>query len=132
MEIESYGYTVNDVVMAWREPTPVIGVEQAELPQFTVVKYETTDRIEELATGTYQRLSLSFELKRSIGFFIFQTYMPSILIVAMSWVSFWINHEATSARVALGNLQFESFEPKMIQSLIHHPPVSLAQESQPS
>lgn len=104
VEIESYGYTVSDVVMAWREPTPVIGVEQAELPQFTVVKYETTDRIEELATGTYQRLSLSFELKRSIGFFIFQTYMPSILIVALSWVSFWINHEATSARVALGNV----------------------------
>ncbi|GIY04220.1 gamma-aminobutyric acid receptor subunit beta-like [Caerostris extrusa] len=51
---------------------------------------------------TYQRLSLSFELKRNIGYFIFQTYLPSILIVMLSWVSFWINHEATSARVALG------------------------------
>lgn len=109
VEIESYGYTVSDVVMAWREPIPVVGVEQAELPQFTVVKYETTNRIEELATGTYQRLSLSFELKRNIGFFIFQTYMPSILIVAMSWVSFWINHEATSARVALGTLHYLLF-----------------------
>ncbi|WAQ97989.1 GBRB-like protein, partial [Mya arenaria] len=29
------------------------------------------------------------------------TYLPSILIVMLSWVSFWINHEATSARVAL-------------------------------
>jgi gamma-aminobutyric acid receptor subunit beta len=100
--------------MSWREPTPVIGVEQAELPQFTVVKYETTDRIEELATGTYQRLSLSFELKRSIGFFIFQTYMPSILIVAMSWVSFWINHEATSARVALGQVMVKTWSPVII------------------
>lgn len=96
------GYTVNDVVMSWRAPTPVEGVEKAELPQFSIVKYETIDRIETLATGTYQRLSLSFELKRNIGYFIFQTYMPSILIVALSWVSFWINHEATSARVALG------------------------------
>jgi len=33
---------------------------------------------------------------------VFQTYLPSILIVMLSWVSFWINHEATSARVALG------------------------------
>ena len=33
---------------------------------------------------------------------MFQTYLPSILIVMLSWVSFWINHEATSARVALG------------------------------
>lgn len=57
---------------------------------------------EKLATGVYQRLSLSFKLRRNIGYFVFQTYLPSILIVMLSWVSFWINHEATSARVALG------------------------------
>ncbi|XP_034936796.1 gamma-aminobutyric acid receptor subunit beta-like [Chelonus insularis] len=101
VEIESYGYTVLDVVMYWKE-TPVRGVEEAELPQFTILGYETNDRKERLATGIYQRLSLSFKLQRNIGYFVFQTYLPSILIVMLSWVSFWINHEATSARVALG------------------------------
>ncbi|XP_073999978.1 gamma-aminobutyric acid receptor subunit beta-like isoform X2 [Rhodnius prolixus] len=101
VEIESYGYTVSDVVMYWKE-TPVRGVEEAELPQFTIIGYETNDRKEKLATGVYQRLSLSFKLQRNIGYFVFQTYLPSILIVMLSWVSFWINHEATSARVALG------------------------------
>ncbi|XP_046625242.1 gamma-aminobutyric acid receptor subunit beta-like isoform X1 [Neodiprion virginianus] len=101
VEIESYGYTVLDVVMYWKE-TPVRGVEEAELPQFTIIGYETNDRKERLATGIYQRLSLSFKLQRNIGYFVFQTYLPSILIVMLSWVSFWINHEATSARVALG------------------------------
>lgn len=97
------GYTVTDVVMYWRA-TPVRGVEEAELPQFTIIGYGTNDRIEKLATGAYQRLSLSFKLKRNIGYFVFQTYLPSILIVMLSWVSFWINHEATSARVALGKI----------------------------
>ncbi|CAG9768528.1 unnamed protein product [Ceutorhynchus assimilis] len=101
VEIESYGYTVMDVVMYWKN-RPVRGVEEAELPQFTIIGYETNDRKEKLATGIYQRLSLSFKLQRNIGYFIFQTYLPSILIVMLSWVSFWINHEATSARVALG------------------------------
>ncbi|GLV35758.1 Ligand-gated chloride channel homolog 3 [Carabus blaptoides fortunei] len=101
VEIESYGYTVMDVVMYWKD-TPVRGVEEAELPQFTIIGYETNDRKESLATGIYQRLSLSFKLQRNIGYFVFQTYLPSILIVMLSWVSFWINHEATSARVALG------------------------------
>ncbi|XP_063375293.1 gamma-aminobutyric acid receptor subunit beta-like isoform X1 [Cydia amplana] len=101
VEIESYGYTVSDVVMYWKE-TPVRGVEDAELPQFTILGHETNDRIEKLATGVYQRLSLSFKLRRNIGYFVFQTYLPCILIVMLSWVSFWINHEATSARVALG------------------------------
>lgn len=88
--------------MYWKD-TPVRGVEEAELPQFTIIGYETNDRKEKLATGIYQRLSLSFKLQRNIGYFVFQTYLPSILIVMLSWVSFWINHEATSARVALGN-----------------------------
>ncbi|CAB4062193.1 GABRB [Lepeophtheirus salmonis] len=101
VEIESYGYTVSDVVMYWRQK-PVVGVEDAQLPQFTIVGWETNERKIKLATGTYQRLSLSFKLQRNIGYFVFQTYLPSILIVMLSWVSFWINHEATSARVALG------------------------------
>lgn len=95
-----------DVVMYWK-PTPVRGVDTAELPQFTILGYETNDRKEKLATGIYQRLSLSFKLQRNIGYFVFQTYLPSILIVMLSWVSFWINHEATSARVALGTYLYK-------------------------
>ncbi|GIY27347.1 gamma-aminobutyric acid receptor subunit beta-like [Caerostris darwini] len=49
VEIESYGYTVADVVMYWTA-TPVVGVEDAELPQFSIMKYETTNRMEKLAT----------------------------------------------------------------------------------
>ncbi len=58
-----------------------------------------------LLTGSYPRLSLSFRIKRNIGYFILQTYMPSILITILSWVSFWINYDASAARVALGKTQ---------------------------
>eukprot|EP00095_Tigriopus_kingsejongensis_P004989 maker-scaffold96_size378025-snap-gene-2.49 protein:Tk04989 transcript:maker-scaffold96_size378025-snap-gene-2.49-mRNA-1 annotation:"gamma-aminobutyric acid receptor subunit beta-like" len=99
VEIESYGYTVSDVVMYWREE-PVVGVEDAELPQFTIVGWETNERKIKLATGKNSHpIATDW---RNIGYFVFQTYLPSILIVMLSWVSFWINHEATSARVALG------------------------------
>lgn len=37
------GYTVMDVLMYWKQ-TPVRGVEEAELPQFTILGYETNDR----------------------------------------------------------------------------------------
>lgn len=33
---------------------------------------------------------------------LFQVYVPCILIVVLSWVSFWIHREATSDRVGLG------------------------------
>ncbi|XP_035827484.1 gamma-aminobutyric acid receptor subunit beta isoform X2 [Aplysia californica] len=103
VEIESYGYTMDDIVLYWlNDRGAVTGVEDVSLPQFSIDTYETINKIEELLTGDYQRLSLIFQLQRNIGYFIFQTYLPSILIVMLSWVSFWINHEATSARVALG------------------------------
>ena len=46
----SDGYTVSDVVMYWRDQ-PVVGVEKAELPQFTIKKFETNERKIKLATG---------------------------------------------------------------------------------
>ncbi|CEF65127.1 Gamma-aminobutyric acid receptor subunit beta-like [Strongyloides ratti] len=102
VEIESYGYTTSEVVMKWRDKNPVYSVSDVEVPQFVILNITTKNRQVTTATGSYQRLSLVFFLKRSIGYFIFQTYLPCILIVMLSWVSFWINHEATSARVALG------------------------------
>ena len=43
-------------------------------------------------------------LRRDIGFFLIQVYVPSILIVILSWVSFWINIESSPARVSIGLL----------------------------
>jgi len=103
------GYTVADVVMYWIPPG-VVGVSQVKIPQFIVIGYSTMDRIEKLATGIYQRLSLSFLLKREIGYFVFQTYLPSILIVMLSWVAFWINHESPPARVALGFPNYKIYQ----------------------
>ena len=45
---------------------------------------------------------MSFHLERQYGFFMLQTYVPTILIVILSWVSFWINMDAIPARISLG------------------------------
>ncbi|XP_017347365.1 gamma-aminobutyric acid receptor subunit beta-2 isoform X2 [Ictalurus punctatus] len=103
LEIESYGYTTDDIEFYWRgENSAVTGVERIELPQFSIVDYKLIAKKVVFSTGAYPRLSLSFKLKRNIGYFILQTYMPSILITILSWVSFWINYDASAARVALG------------------------------
>ncbi|XP_076870820.1 gamma-aminobutyric acid receptor subunit beta-3 isoform X2 [Brachyhypopomus gauderio] len=103
LEIESYGYTTDDIEFYWQGgDTAVTGVARIELPQFSIVDYKLVSRNVVFSTGAYPRLSLSFRLKRNIGYFILQTYMPSILITILSWVSFWINYDASAARVALG------------------------------
>ncbi|XP_035765785.1 gamma-aminobutyric acid receptor subunit beta-3-like isoform X2 [Neolamprologus brichardi] len=103
LEIESYGYTTDDIEFYWKGgETAVTGVTRIELPQFSIVDYKLVSKNVVFSTGAYPRLSLSFKLKRNIGYFILQTYMPSILITILSWVSFWINYDASAARVALG------------------------------
>ncbi|XP_078075603.1 gamma-aminobutyric acid receptor subunit beta-1-like isoform X2 [Mustelus asterias] len=103
LEIESYGYTTDDIEFQWTGGNyAVTGVEKIELPQFSIVEYKMVSKRAVFATGSYPRLSLSFRLKRNIGYFILQTYMPSTLITILSWVSFWINYDASAARVALG------------------------------
>ncbi|KAB0356698.1 hypothetical protein FD754_000854, partial [Muntiacus muntjak] len=98
-----YGYTTDDIEFYWRgDDNAVTGVTKIELPQFSIVDYKLITKKVVFSTGSYPRLSLSFKLKRNIGYFILQTYMPSILITILSWVSFWINYDASAARVALG------------------------------
>lgn len=55
-----------------------------------------------LLGGPYSKLVVSFHFKRLMGSFIIEVYAPSILLVVMSWVSFWINREATADRISLG------------------------------
>jgi len=54
--------------------------------------------------GAYPCLQFRFKMRRDIGYFLIQVYVPSILIVILSWVSFWINVDASPARVSIGLL----------------------------
>ena len=47
-------------------------------------------------------LLVSFHLQRHMGNFLIQVYGPCVLLVVLSWVSFWLNREATADRVSLG------------------------------
>ena len=61
--------------MYWKGES-VMGVDKVKPPNFRFVGIETNDRTVVLATGVYQRLSLSFAIKREMSYFIFQTYLP--------------------------------------------------------
>lgn len=50
----------------------------------------------------YSMLLVNFHLQRHMGNFLIQVYGPCVLLVVLSWVSFWLNREATADRVSLG------------------------------
>jgi len=52
--------------------------------------------------GNYSRLVCEFYFARSLGYYVIHIYIPSCLIVVLSWISFWLHRDASPARVALG------------------------------
>ncbi|KOC71088.1 Gamma-aminobutyric acid receptor alpha-like [Habropoda laboriosa] len=53
-------------------------------------------------SADYSMLLVYFHLQRHMGNFLIQVYGPCVLLVVLSWVSFWLNREATADRVSLG------------------------------
>lgn len=53
-------------------------------------------------TGNFSELQVEFRLVRQNGYHVLQTYVPTILIVSISWVSFWLDPNAVPGRVSLG------------------------------
>ncbi|KAJ8281026.1 hypothetical protein GJAV_G00062520 [Gymnothorax javanicus] len=103
MQLESFGYTMNDLIFEWQKKGPVQVAEGLTLPQF-ILKDESDLRncTKHYNTGKFTCIEVRFHLERQMGYYLIQMYIPSLLIVILSWVSFWINMDAAPARVALG------------------------------
>ena len=74
--------------------------------------------------GNYSRLAIEFLYKRSVGFYIVQTYIPAMVIVSISWLSFWINHEAMVARMIINIMSIMMLMTLMVSTNTTLPKVS--------
>ncbi|XP_029281226.1 gamma-aminobutyric acid receptor subunit rho-1-like isoform X2 [Cottoperca gobio] len=104
LEIESYAYTDDDLMLYWKKGNRSLNTdERISLSQFLIQEFHTTTKLAFYSsTGWYNRLYINFTLRRHVFFFLLQTYFPATLMVMLSWVSFWIDRRAVPARVPLG------------------------------
>nr|CAH7739887.1 unnamed protein product [Callosobruchus chinensis] len=94
---------MRDIRYKWNAGPNSVGISSGvELPQFKVLGHRQRQTTIHLSTGNYSRLACEIQFVRSMGYYLIQIYIPSGLIVIISWVSFWLNRNATPARVALG------------------------------
>ncbi|XP_028845299.1 gamma-aminobutyric acid type A receptor subunit zeta [Denticeps clupeoides] len=103
LQLESWGYNVKDVVFYWtRGNQSVSGLDTLQLAQYTLEDHYTSESEAVYETGNYPKLIFHFRLKRSILYFILETYVPSSALVVLSWVSFWISQSSVPARICIG------------------------------
>ncbi|XP_041700831.1 glycine receptor subunit alpha-4-like isoform X1 [Coregonus clupeaformis] len=103
MQLESFGYTMNDLIFEWLVENPVQVADDLTLPQFVLKDEQDLGYCtKHYNTGKFTCIEVKFHLERQMGYYLIQMYIPSLLIVILSWVSFWINMDAAPARVGLG------------------------------
>lgn len=103
IEAESYGYNVKDIMYRWARLKDAVERDKTiSLPQFDIIKIDQKTKTEKLSSGTYSRLVAEIHFARRMGYYLIQIYIPSSLIVVISWVSFWLHRNASPARVQLG------------------------------
>ncbi|XP_056313605.1 glycine receptor, alpha 4b [Danio aesculapii] len=103
MQLESFGYTMNDLIFQWLDEGPVQVADDLMLPQFVLKEEKDLGYCtKHYNTGKFTCIEVKFHLERQMGYYLIQMYIPSLLTVILSWVSFWINMDAAPARVGLG------------------------------
>ncbi|KAJ7310319.1 hypothetical protein JRQ81_007225 [Phrynocephalus forsythii] len=99
----SYGYTREEIVYRWRRYSIEVSDQRTwRLYQFDFTGLRNTSEVLRTGAGDYLIMTVSFDLSRRMGYFAIQTYIPCILTVVLSWVSFWIKRDSTPARTSLG------------------------------
>ncbi|XP_069027689.1 gamma-aminobutyric acid receptor subunit alpha-6a [Embiotoca jacksoni] len=101
----SYAYTSSEIMFTWGKG-PIASVEcpkeSMSLLQYDLVAQTLSSEIFRSNTGHYSVQVVHFHLQRKLGYYLIQTYIPLIMVVVLSQVSFWINKESVPARTVAG------------------------------
>jgi len=103
LDIASYGWAKNDLVYVWKEGNPVQLAGNLSLPGgFKLGAFGSQYCDVKTTTGEYSCLRVDLLFARQLSFFLVTVYVPCSMTVSVSWMSFWLDHKAVPARVALG------------------------------
>ncbi|XP_061819384.1 gamma-aminobutyric acid receptor subunit alpha-3 isoform X1 [Nerophis lumbriciformis] len=105
LKFGSYAYTNNEVIYLWTkgvERSVAVADDGSRLNQYDLLGHVIGKETIRSSTGEYVVMTTYFHLKRKIGYFVIQTYLPCIMTVILSQVSFWLNRESVPARTVFG------------------------------
>ncbi|XP_061431746.1 gamma-aminobutyric acid receptor subunit alpha-6-like isoform X2 [Lethenteron reissneri] len=105
LKFGSYAYPDSEVLYSWTKganKSVEIPLESSSLLQYDLERHTAASELIKTNTGDYVVMTVYFHLKRKMGYFMIQTYIPCILTVILSQVSFWINKESVPARTVFG------------------------------
>ncbi|XP_072020874.1 glycine receptor subunit alpha-2-like [Amphiura filiformis] len=107
----SFAYSNEELLLTIRDDAVVVG-ENALVAEYDFKGLSTGTFIFGIAdelpgaemyiNETLEGVEVKFTFKRQLQTYILTVYIPSLLLVIISWMSFWIDAHAAPARITLG------------------------------
>ncbi|KAH8406640.1 hypothetical protein KR222_001545 [Zaprionus bogoriensis] len=116
--LESWMYNTSMLLLHWEPENPISFHSQLQLTEYDLDGFVCNESISVsnaftmshgALEGNYSALSFSVLLTREIGYYMIDYFVPSMMIVMISWVSFWLQADQTPARTTLGCTTLLSF-----------------------
>ncbi|CAD6185044.1 unnamed protein product [Caenorhabditis auriculariae] len=101
LRILSYAYTTEQLIIQWKADEPITRNPNIAMSDMHIVALFPGLCDGNYSTGTWSCVTAEFFVKREITHHVMQSYVPTTLIVVISWFSFWLDVEAVPARVSL-------------------------------
>ncbi len=95
------GYPDNQLKYIFDKTPVTITGSNFPLSQFDIVKTLARNGSFNFKRGNHSMLQVNFNLRRHVGYFLIQIYVPCSLIVVLSWVSFWINRYVQNIKISI-------------------------------
>ncbi|CAD6187344.1 unnamed protein product [Caenorhabditis auriculariae] len=104
LRILSYAYPMTVLRLLWSEKPDVPAIDRnpdITMPDMSLKSIRTGYCNGTYATGTWSCMTAIFYVEREMMHHVMQTYVPTALIVVISWFNFWLEIDSAPARVSL-------------------------------
>lgn len=111
-------YNASEIYLHWEPGSPVNLAPELHLTEYVLLRLYTNESLimadlndlrHGAFTGNYSQLSFTVHLAREMGFYLMDYFIPSMMIVAISWVTFWLQADQTAPRITLGTSTMLTF-----------------------
>ncbi|KAK8772402.1 hypothetical protein V5799_024354 [Amblyomma americanum] len=101
-QLRPYVNTLSQVEFVWRESETVYLERPTQMQDFNLEELTYENYTIELEKGVFSCLQVNFLLERQQGFHMIQTYLPTYILIFVSWLSAWIRPDVIPPRAIIG------------------------------
>lgn len=103
INFESATHSVNHLILRWASTGAFNQGDNFNTVGFSLIKYDQkSSNVTYHRDFNYSRITIELILQREYAHYLFDVYLPTGMIVMVSWCTFWLGVGSPPARVMLG------------------------------